>query len=368
MTRMGYRTALAALLTVLTCLGLMPAAQAQAQPADARALSLTSLCGALDSTQPSTVTHVMFILFENKSYGSIAGSKSAPYINQTLIPGCGLAANYHNYSHPSTSNYMALTSGAAQGKAASADCLPSGCPQTQASIFSQLSAAGRTWREYAEAMPSNCDKKNYDNTAYVNADGSTGEFYYVRHAPPAYYTSSPVPANCSRWDVPLGTTSSGNLLHALSPGSDGLPAFSFVTPGGCNDMHDCSVRVGDAWLSKWIPIIRQSAAYRSGQLVVFITTDEGTGADKVNGETCSERRARGLRPLSLVPRCHHRDVPVYPSGHKVSELLQPSEPARHRRGPARIAPASCHQGVRRTSVRVRALRCPRTSTYLPRSR
>ena len=118
----------------------------------------------MDGTHPATVTHVMFILFENKSYGSIVGSKSAPYINQALISGCGLATNYHNYSHPSTPNYLALTSGAVQGKAVSADCLPSGCPQPQASIFSQLSNAGQTWREYAEAMPSNCDKKNFDNT------------------------------------------------------------------------------------------------------------------------------------------------------------------------------------------------------------
>ncbi len=312
MTRMGYRTALAALLTVLTCLGLMPAAGAQADPAGAHADSFTSLCGALDSTQPATVTHVMFILFENKSYGSIVGNKSAPYINQTLIPDCGLAANYHNYSHPLTSNYIALTSGAVQGKATSADCLPSGCPQPQASIFSQLSTAGQTWREYAEAMPANCDKKNYDNTAYVNADGSTGEFYYVRHAPPAYYTSSPVPANCSSWDVPLGTTSSGNLLDALSPGSDGLPAFSFVTPGGCNDMHDCSVKVGDDWLKEWIPIIQQSAAYQSGQLVVFITSDEGTGADKVNGETCWDAA--------------HADSASYPSCHVATIVMSPYTP------------------------------------------
>jgi hypothetical protein len=228
----------------------------------------------------------MFILFENKSYSAIVGSKSARYINQTLIPGCGLATNYHNYSHPSLPNYLALTSGAVQGKAASADCLPSGCPQTQASIFSQLSEAGRTWREYAEAMPVTCDKKDYDATTFINADGSTGEYYYVRHAPPAYYTSTPGPGSCASSDVPLGTISSGNFRQALSPASDGLPAFSFVTPGGCDDMHDCSATVGDAWLKEWIPVIQRSAAYQSGQLVVFITSDEGTGSDQVNGETC----------------------------------------------------------------------------------
>jgi phosphatidylinositol-3-phosphatase len=158
-------------------------------------------------------------------------------------------------------------------------------------------------------MPSNCDKKNYDSTAFINADGSTGEYYYVRHAPPAYYTTSPVPDNCSSWDVPLGTSTSGSFLNALSPTSDGLPAFSFVTPGGCNDMHDCSVTVGDAWLKEWIPVIQQSAAYQSGQLVVFITSDEGTGSDKVNGETCSDTT--------------HADFVTYPSCRVATIVMSP---------------------------------------------
>ena len=307
MITIGYRRQVAALLALVTSLALVPVAQAQA--AAPRAGQFTSLCGAMDSTHPATVSHVMFILFENKSYGSIVGSKSAPYINQALISGCGLATNYHNYSHPSTSNYLALTSGAVQGKAVSADCLPSGCPQPQASIFSQLSEAGQTWGEYAEAMPSNCDKKNFDNTAFVNADGSTGENYYVRHAPPAYYTSTPVPGDCSNWDVPLGTTSSGNFLNALSPSTDGLPAFSFVTPGGCDDMHDCPTVVGDDWLKEWIPVIQQSAAYQSGQLVVFITSDEGTGSDKVNGESCWDTT--------------HAVSATYPSCHIATMVMSP---------------------------------------------
>jgi phospholipase C len=263
----------------------------------------------MDATHPATVSHVMVILFENRSYGAVVGKSTAPYLNKTLIPGCGLATNYHNYSHPSTPNYLALTSGTAQGRGTSADCLPSGCPQSQASVFSQLAAAGQDWREYAEAMPGNCDKKNYDNTGYVNANRSTGEEYYVRHAPPPYYTSAPVPNECSRWDVPLGTSSSGSLLTALSPAADGLPAYSFVTPGGCDDMHDCSTSAGDDWLKTWIPVIQQSAAYQNGQLVVFITWDEGTGADKVDGETCWDTT--------------HANSAAYPSCHVATIVMSP---------------------------------------------
>ena len=303
--RDGYRRKLAVLVAVLATIGLAPAAQAGIRPA----AGFSSLCGAMDGTHPATISHVMFIVMENRSYSTVVGSKKAPYLNNTLIPGCGLATNYHNYSHPSTPNYLALTSGTAQGRGASADCLPSGCPQSQESIFTQLGTAGQAWREYAEAMPGNCRKTDYDNTSYVNADGSTGEEYYVRHAPPPYYTSVPVPGKCKKWDVPLGTTSSGALLTALSPASDGLPAFSFVTPGGCDDMHDCGTTTGDDWLRNWIPVIQQSASYQSGQLVVFLTWDEGEGADKTNGETCWDAT--------------HADSSAYPSCHIATIVMSP---------------------------------------------
>jgi hypothetical protein len=294
------------LVALLAVAGCPPAAQAAPVPHYA---SFSSLCGAMDTTHPATVSKVMFIVFENKSYGNVVGNGAAPYLNDTLIPGCGLATDYHSYSHPSAPNYLALTSGTAQGKASNSDCLPSGCPQSQASIFSQVGSAGRTWGEYAEAMPGNCDKHNYDNTSYTNADGSTGEYYYVRHAPPAYYTTASVSVECSNWDVPLGTANSGAFLSALSPSSDGLPAFSFVTPGGCDDMHDCPIATGDDWLKEWIPIIQQSAAYQSGQLVVFITWDEGVGADKTNGETCWDTAHASS---SAYPSCHVATIVVSP--------------------------------------------------------
>jgi phosphatidylinositol-3-phosphatase len=295
----------ALLLAMLTGLGSLAAAQA----GSTRAQRFASLCGAMDGTHPARLSHVMFIVFENRSYGSVVGSSAAPYLNNTLIRGCGLATNYHNFSHPSTPNYLALTSGTAQGRAASKDCLPSGCPQSQSSIFAQLGKGAMTWREFAEAMPGRCDAKNFDDTSYVNANGSKGEEYYVRHAPPPYYTSAPVPGECASLDVPLGTTGAGKFRKALSPATDGLPAFSFVTPGGCDDMHDCGTVVGDDWLREWIPVIQRSAAYQSGTLAVFITWDEGVGADKSNGETCWDSAHANS---SAFPSCHVATIVISP--------------------------------------------------------
>lgn len=280
---------------------------APARAAGPHAAAFTSLCGAMAGSHPSKVKHVMFILEENRSYRQVIGDPSVlgdPYINKVLIPSCGLATNYHSYSHPSLPNYLALTSGTAKGSASDTDCsVVTNCPQSQASIFSRLGNAGRSWREYAESMPANCHRSD---------DG----YYLVRHAPPPYYTTSPVPVECGRWDVPLGTTTSGAFHSALSPTSDGLPAFSFVTPNACDDMHSCSTGRGDAWLKTWVPIIQKSAAYQSGQLVVFITWDEGEGGDKVAGEHCWNST--------------HADTSLYPSCWVAALVLSPhTKPGTH---------------------------------------
>jgi phospholipase C len=265
-----------------------------------RALAFGSLCGAKAGADPYTVGHVMFILEENRSFPQVIGNPSVlgdPYINNVLVPSCGLATNYHSYSHPSLPDYLALTSGAAKGSASYKDCsMISNCPQSQASILSQLGNAGRSWREYAQSMPSDC---------YPANDG----YYLLRHAPPPYYTSGPVRAECKNWDVPLGATNSGALLSALSPTTDRLPAFSFVTPNACDDMHSCATSAGDSWLKTWVPIIQHSAAYQSGQLVVFITWDEGRGADQTQGERCWDST--------------HANTAVYPSCWVATLVLSP---------------------------------------------
>jgi phospholipase C len=189
---------------------------------------------------------------ENEAYQSIIGSRSAPYITQ-LADACGLATNYQAISHPSLPNYLAATSGDTWGVAD--DSPPSAHPIAHASIFSQLAAAGLTWRSYEESMPLNCDPS------------SPGE-YAVKHNPAAYYTG--ITADCQKSDVPF--TAFASDLHR-----NRLPAFAFVTPNLCDDMHDCPVANGDAWLHRWVPTIIASPPYRSGSTVLIITFDEGTG-------------------------------------------------------------------------------------------
>jgi phosphatidylinositol-3-phosphatase len=213
--------------------------------------SAPSPCG----TRPLSATHythVVWIWLENHSYGEIIGSPEAPYIN-ALAGSCGLAANYHNISHPSLPNYVAATSGLplAQLSRFRSDCKPARkCRAPSSAIFTQTSS----WRAYEESMPKNCDRRNRGQ-------------YAVRHNPPPYYTAV---ANCTANDVPY-TQLAGDLAAGT------LPGFSFITPNLIDDMHDGTIAQGDAWLQSNLPTILGSTAYQSGALAVFVTWDEGEG-------------------------------------------------------------------------------------------
>jgi phosphatidylinositol-3-phosphatase len=231
---------------------------------------------------PGTWAHVVWIWMENHDYTHLVGNPQAPYENHTLIAGCGLATNYHNITHPSLPNYLAATSGDPQ---VHSDCQPSACTTTAPSLFAQLRTAGKTWRAYQESMPANC--ATHDTGAYA-----------ARHNPPVYYT--PIAADCARWDQPMGSTASGNLIGDLHAGT--LPDFAFITPNLCNDTHDCSVKTGDDWLADWIPRITASPAYQTGGTVVLLTWDEGDGGG-----------TRDCARNTSTPGCHVATIVIAPT-------------------------------------------------------
>ena len=222
---------------VLVCLlSVVPPASADPSPGP---------CGTTTAVAPATLPHVVWIVLENKDYGSIVGSPDAPYIN-SLAQQCGLATNYFAEAHPSLPNYIAMTSGSTQGIVD--DAAPAVHPLSVPSLFSQL---GPDWRALQESMPSNCLASNSGT-------------YAVRHNPAAYYTN----IDCATQDVPLTST------------PDFSAKFTFVTPDLCNDMHDCPVATGDAWLSAFMQTLIASPEYQAGGTVVFVTWDEGNSASQ----------------------------------------------------------------------------------------
>ena len=246
-----------------------------------------SPCGRI-SPGSSSYDHVIWIWMENKSYDQIIGSSSAPF-QTSLAARCGLATNYHNITHPSLPNYIAATSGLGGQdlQPFHTDCNPSPSCSTRAeSIFDQAPS----WRAYNESMPTNCARED---------SGS----YAVRHNPPLYYSSL---TGCEQDDLPLTA-----LTKDLE--NDSLPAFSFVTPNLCHDVHDCPVSTGDDWLAAEVTRLVESPAYRAGRLVLFITYDEGEGG--TSNDCATNQTDVGCHIAAMVVS------PSTPAGRRSDELL-----------------------------------------------
>jgi acid phosphatase len=169
----------------------------------------------------------------------------------------GQATAYKGVTHPSLPNYLAIGGGSTFGVAD--DNGPSSHPISGASVFGQTLAAGETAKTYAETMPGNCDL------------GNSGD-YAVKHNEWPYFTDSSERAGCNANDVPMGTTSSGNLLNDINSGN--LPVTGQMTPNLCNDAHDCSLATADTWLNGWVPKLMSGPDYKAGNLTIVITFDE----------------------------------------------------------------------------------------------
>lgn len=225
------------------------------------------------------------ILEENKPASSIVGNGDAPYFNE-LLTQYAHASQYSAITHPSLPNYLALTSGTTGG--ITSDCNPPGgsCLVTSSNLADSLRAAGRSWRMYAEGMPAPCSAAN---TAR----------YAVKHNPFLYYPSVTASLEyCRQHDVPF------NAFAADLATASSLPAFSFVSPDLCNDMHSCSIPTGDAWLSRIVPEILASPAFTSQRSLLVVTFDEGDSSDNV--VTCVFAGSAARRgAVSNVPYSHY---------------------------------------------------------------
>lgn len=207
------------------------------------------------TTVPS-LDHVVWIIEENHAYEQFKGDTTdAPYINNTLIPQGALATKYYAITHPSLPNYMALTGAAT---VVSSDCSPgSGCESSGPSIFTHAESVGKTYKTYAESMPSNCYKSDSGN-------------YVVHHNPPPYYTKV---TDCSTRDVPYSQLA-GDFSSTSS-----TPTFSFVVPNVIDDGHDGSstsakIAATDSWLKNNVPTILNSPAFTTQHSLLVITWDE----------------------------------------------------------------------------------------------
>lgn len=207
-----------------------------------------------------SIGHVVIVVEENSDYSGVVGNNSTmPYL-KSLIDGYGLATQYYANTHPSIGNYQMLVTG--QVLTNDDNQTPESFPISADNIVRQLSAAGKTWKAYAEDLPS---------VGYIG--GNTGN-YAARHVPLAYLT-----------DVQDSTTTRQGLVPFTQFATDlaggTLPDFSFVTPNLCNDAHNCALSTADAWLKTHMAPLLTSSPFKDDGLLI-ITFDEA-GNDNTHG-------------------------------------------------------------------------------------
>jgi len=193
--------------------------------------------------------HEVIVVEENANSSAVVGNTAAmPYLN-SLIANYGLATQYYANTHPSIGNYMMLATG--QVLTNDDSRTPASFPVSADNVVRQLIASGKTWKAYAEDLPS---------AGYTG--GNTAD-YAVRHAPLAYLT-----------DVQNSATEKKNLVpftrFATDLAAGQLPDYSFITPNLCDDAHDCGLDVADGWLQNNIQPLLTSTPFKDDGLLIIV--------------------------------------------------------------------------------------------------
>lgn len=212
--------------------------------------ALAAARGALAAAIPR-YDHVVVAIMENRNPAEIVGSPSAPYINALLAQGAYFAQSFA-LVHPSQPNYIALFSGSTRG------VTDDGCPYDFGGVDNlgrQLLDAGFSFAGYSEGLPA------------VGYTGCVSGGYVRKHNP--WVDFSNVPAASNRpWT-------------AFPSDYSQLPTFSFVIPNLCNDMHDCPVATGDAWLRDHLDAYVQWAKAHDSLFVLTWDEDAFTPVNRI---------------------------------------------------------------------------------------
>jgi acid phosphatase len=177
--------------------------------------------------------HVVVVILENHSFDQIVDPNRAPFI-YSLAAGGALFVNTFAVSHPSQPNYFALFSGSTQGVRDN-DYHTFDAP----TLAGALDAARKSFVGYVET---GSPRKHNPWESFTNARATERNL-------------SEFPSNFTR-----------------------LPTVSFVIPDLHNDMHDGSVRDGDAWLKIHLGAYAEWAKTHNSLLIVtFDEDDYGAG-------------------------------------------------------------------------------------------
>jgi hypothetical protein len=206
------------------------------------------VCG--HSGAPAAHQKVVVFAFENRTWSGVGGTQfgSVPYFN-SLAKQCPTFANFTepNTGQNSATQYVGTVTGSNLNTVLD-DCSPSPtCNSLQNNIFRQARVAGQTATNYVEGA-----------TAPCSASGNA-----AKHIPALYMWGADDQSHCTQQVRPFSEFNPNNV-----------PNFAFITPNLCNDGHDCGNSQVSAWARAHVQAVLNSAAYKAGQVTVFIWYDE----------------------------------------------------------------------------------------------
>ena len=231
----------------------------------------SSSAGGAGTNAIPRLAHVFVLVEENHSFDDVIGNSNMPYLN-SLASANGLATQYYADAHPSLPNYFVLTTGEGISITGTEGDSYSGVV-TKDNVVRALTAAGKTWKCYAEALPS---------VGYLGSDDGA----YVQHHNPFVYFS----------DVQNNSSQAANIVPFTQLGADisnnNLPDYAFIVPNVNDDAHNCPAGMttctdqqkliaADQWLSANIAPLLASSAFQNSVLV--ITFDESEDTDTAHG-------------------------------------------------------------------------------------
>ena len=267
---------------------------------------VASRAGAAPSSGVPRLNHVFVIVEENHGFSDVIGNPAAPNLN-SLAQQFGVATSYFGITHPSEPNYVALLGGSFFGIADDNAYWTNLI--NQPSLISQLDAAHVSWKAYLDGSP-HPGNQGICNPAKCNGAPDIDPLYASKHDGIQNFTTSLNAADWSR-QVPIG-----QLGQDLNSGN--VPAFNYVIPSECDDMHGdppyCIdsgnpgdpqdqrlVANGDHYLGELVSNITNASFWSKGNNAIAITFDEG---DDNNG-CCDANAPNGGGQVATVVVTSH---------------------------------------------------------------
>lgn len=230
--------------------------------------------------------HVFVVVEENHSFGDVVGNSNMPYING-LIAANALATQYYSDAHPSLPNYFMLTVGAGTSITGGDGDAYTGVV-TLDNVVRALSSAGKSWKCYAEGLPS---------VGYLGGDQGA----YLHDHDPFIYLQ----------DVQASAAEANNIVPftqlATDMANSSLPDYGFIVPDIHDDAHDCPVGMSscsdtqkliaaDQWLSTSIAPLIGSSAFQNSLLIITFDEAEDSDTDHGGGQVPAVFVGRLVKP------------------------------------------------------------------------